>query len=106
MHHMAPLRQAHSALAALPAIAAFVALTAPVHAKPSGAMPSANGAPGPVVHAPSGALRGKAEGSLHVFRGIPYARPPVGALRWRPPLPLARWAGTRDATEFGPACYQ
>lgn len=41
-----------------------------------------------------------------VFRGIPYAQPPVGDLRWKPPVEAARWTGTRDATKFGPACMQ
>jgi para-nitrobenzyl esterase len=58
------------------------------------------------VDAPAGRVRGTAEGDLRVFRGIPYAQPPVGSLRWRPPLPLARWTGMREATEFGAACYQ
>ena len=62
--------------------------------------------PGLVVDAPAGAVRGTAEGDLRVFRGIPYAQPPVGPLRWRPPLPLTRWTGVREATEFGAACYQ
>lgn len=61
---------------------------------------------GPVVDAPSGAVRGSAEGDLNVFRGVPYAVPPVQAMRWRPPAPLARWKGVRAATEFGPACVQ
>jgi len=69
-------------------------------------MSEASGGPGPVVDAPAGAVRGTAEGDLHVFRGIPYAQPPVGSLRWRPPLPMARWKGVREATEFGAACYQ
>ncbi|MEX3956291.1 carboxylesterase/lipase family protein [Trinickia sp. EG282A] len=43
---------------------------------------------------------------LHVFRGIPYAAPPIGELRWREPQPVARWAGVRDAREFGPRCMQ
>lgn len=44
--------------------------------------------------------------NLIFFRGIPYAAPPVGDLRWRPPQPLARWAGVRKAEELSPACPQ
>ena len=61
---------------------------------------------GPIVTTQGGALQGSAEGNLRVFRGIPYAQPPVGALRWKPPLPADRWNGVRDATEFGSACFQ
>jgi len=61
---------------------------------------------GAIADAPAGRMKGTIEGNLHVFKGIPYARPPVGALRWKPPLPLARWHGVRETTEFGPACFQ
>jgi para-nitrobenzyl esterase len=60
----------------------------------------------PVVDAPSGAVQGRTEGDLRVFKGIPYAKPPVGALRWRPTVSLPRWQGVRQATAFGPACVQ
>lgn len=60
----------------------------------------------PVVEAPAGALRGEALGGVNVFRGIPYAQPPVGRQRWRAPVAAARWDGVRDATRFGPACHQ
>ncbi len=43
---------------------------------------------------------------ISVFRGLPYAAPPTGDLRWRPPSPLIPWSGIRDATSFGPACPQ
>jgi para-nitrobenzyl esterase len=43
---------------------------------------------------------------LRVFLGIPFAKPPIGALRWRPPRDLARWQGIRAATAFGPHCMQ
>ena len=66
----------------------------------------ANAAPAPVVNAPAGRLKGTAQDGLHVFKGIPYAKPPVGRLRWRPPAPMARWRGVRHAQAFGPACYQ
>jgi para-nitrobenzyl esterase len=62
--------------------------------------------PGPAVNAPAGKVRGTYEQDVGVYRGIPYAKPPVGALRWRPPAPMARWAGERRATDFGPACVQ
>ncbi len=70
-------------------------------------MPAAsNSKSGPIVNAPAGAVEGQMEGDLRVFKGIPYALPPVGARRWRPPSPMPRWAGVRKATEFGPACFQ
>jgi para-nitrobenzyl esterase len=54
----------------------------------------------------AGSVDGSVDGSVHAFKGIPYARPPVGALRWRAPEPPERWDGERDATSFGPACVQ
>jgi para-nitrobenzyl esterase len=53
-----------------------------------------------------GALAGVSEGAIDTFRGMPFAAPPVGALRWRPPRPAASWAGVRSAAAFGPACLQ
>jgi len=61
---------------------------------------------GPVVDAPAGKIEGQMDGKLRVFKGIPFAAPPVGQARWKPPSPMPRWAGIRKATEFGPACYQ
>ncbi|MER6379012.1 carboxylesterase family protein [Streptomyces sp. NPDC001250] len=57
---------------------------------------------GPVVRTPHGAVRGRYEKGLAVFRGIPYAAPPVGPLRFRPPEPAEPWDGVRDAGAFGP----
>jgi para-nitrobenzyl esterase len=58
------------------------------------------------VTAPAGAVRGTTEGEIASFKGIPFAAPPVGEMRWRPPAPPARWTGTRDATRYGAACVQ
>ena len=51
-----------------------------------------------------GTLEGEMQGGIRVFRGIPFAAPPVGALRWAPPQPAASWQGVRDATKFGADC--
>jgi len=47
-----------------------------------------------------------ANGAVRVFEGIPYAAPPVGALRWQAPQPAAVWTGVRKADQFGARCYQ
>lgn len=59
-----------------------------------------------VIVAPAGPLAGTALGDLNVFKGIPYAVPPLGAARWTPPQPMPPWSDVREATEFGPACFQ
>jgi para-nitrobenzyl esterase len=61
---------------------------------------------GPVAGTAGGAVRGLANGAVDEFLGIPYAAPPVGALRWRPPQPAASWSGVRDATQFASHCPQ
>ncbi len=58
----------------------------------------------PVVRIAAGALQGARSGGAESFRGIPYARPPVGDLRWRAPAAVAAWAGTRDAGAYGGRC--
>ncbi len=60
----------------------------------------------PVIDAPAGKVEGQWEGKLRVFKGIPFALPPVGQARWKPPAPVPHWAHILKATEFGPACYQ
>src|SRR5690242_15959858 len=61
---------------------------------------------GPRVWTTEGRVRGLVKGGVMEFLGVPYAAPPVGDLRWRPPEPHASWSGTRDATAFGPTCAQ
>ena len=59
-----------------------------------------------IVQTSKGKLRGSEENGLAVFRGIPFAQPPTGPLRFRAPQPLDPWTGERDATEFGPISMQ
>ena len=60
-----------------------------------------------VVTLDSGQISAPADPTgIHVFRGIPYAQPPVGPLRWKPAMPVTPWTGIREATSFGPACLQ
>jgi para-nitrobenzyl esterase len=54
----------------------------------------------------SGTLSGVSEGGLSVYKGVPFAAAPVGELRWRPPVDVASWTGTRKADAFAPACMQ
>lgn len=60
----------------------------------------------PLVESPMGAFRGTASGGVEVFRGIRYAKPPVGALRWRDPVPAPRPDGVVDASSFGAVAPQ
>ncbi len=60
----------------------------------------------PVIETSQGKLSGRVEAGVARFLGIPYARPPVGALRFRPPQPPEPWPGVRDATAFGASAPQ
>jgi len=60
----------------------------------------------PVVNAPAGSMKGLREGDANVFRAIPYALPPVGERRWRPPAAMPRWQGVRPVQTMGVACLQ
>lgn len=53
-----------------------------------------------------GALKGVVAGDVVAFKGIPFAAPPVGDLRWKAPRPVAAWSGVRDASTFGSTCLQ
>src|SRR5882724_10203476 len=61
---------------------------------------------GPQVKTTSGVVEGKSDGPVNAFLGIPYAAPPVGDLRWKPPAPAAKWTDVRKATDFGSHCLQ
>jgi para-nitrobenzyl esterase len=62
--------------------------------------------PAPPVRTLSGLVQGANEQGVRVYKGIPFAAPPVGDLRWRDPQPVAPWAGVRDAQSFAPICPQ
>ncbi|MFO1183361.1 MAG: carboxylesterase family protein [Bauldia sp.] len=80
--------------------AAFVALLA--LAAPAGAQTPA----GPLFAVPGGTIRAALEGDVVAAKGIPYAAPPLGRLRWRAPQPVVAWEGVRDATRYGADCMQ
>ncbi|HYS46748.1 MAG TPA: carboxylesterase family protein, partial [Rhizomicrobium sp.] len=60
----------------------------------------------PVVTTADGRVEGLSKRGVSQFLGIPYAKPPVGALRWMPPQPAAKWTAVRKADKFGPTCAQ
>lgn len=81
--------------------AALLLLVAPA-ANASAANPDHGGAP--LVRVNTGVLQGERAAGVDSFLGVPYARPPVGPLRWRPPQPAQPWSGVRLATSYGNRC--
>ena len=69
-------------------------------------VPPSASASEPVVNVDDGSLRGVTEGAVQSWKGIPFAAPPVGELRWRAPQPAAKWDGVRDADQYGSDCMQ
>jgi para-nitrobenzyl esterase len=103
--HPASWRRARLATACCAALAALTLAATGATAAKAGAAASGSGA-APIVTTHDGAVRGKTAGTVDEFLGIPYAAPPTGNLRWRPPAPPAGWRGVRAATSFGPSCPQ
>src|ERR1700759_632974 len=58
----------------------------------------------PTASTADGAVRGVGAAGVDEFLGLPYAAPPTGGLRWRPPQPPSGWKGVRDATRFAASC--
>jgi para-nitrobenzyl esterase len=88
------------------ALASLIGLALAVSSAP---LASATGTPeqgGVVVRTDAGAVRGTAGKDYRLFQGVPFAAPPVGALRWADPAPVRPWHGTRDATAPGNQCEQ
>jgi len=91
------------------ACAGMTALTLSVVATPAAAGSvgvASDSRVNPVVATHGGVVRGVAVAGGYAFRGLPYAAPPTGDRRWRPPQPPASWTGIRDATHYGPSCPQ
>src|SRR5579885_1571784 len=65
--------------------------------------PMAHAAP---VKTDAGLVRGVSQDGVTAYKGIPFAAPPVGELRWREPQPVTPWAGVRQADRFSPECMQ
>jgi para-nitrobenzyl esterase len=107
---MTASRSRRAALAAACGVAlASLTLTAAgaTAAETGGATAAASGSgAAPIVTTADGAVRGTAGPEGDAFLGLPYAAPPTGNLRWRPPQPPAHWRGVRDATSFAPSCPQ
>src|SRR5689334_14883534 len=59
-----------------------------------------------IVKVDGGEISGITDAGVRVFKGIPFAAPPVGNLRWKAPQPAAAWTGVRKADAFGPLCMQ
>ncbi|MDX1938698.1 MAG: carboxylesterase family protein [Flavihumibacter sp.] len=60
----------------------------------------------PIVQTANGMIRGAASGAVQIFKGIPFAAPPVGNLRWKAPQPVANWTGTKECTRFAASPFQ
>ena len=65
-----------------------------------------NDKPQTVVSVEGGKVEGVVENNITVFKGIPFAKPPVGNLRWKAPQPVKKWEGVLKADKFAPACPQ
>ena len=81
-------------------------LLVPVFAATGARGAEINGKSAPQVETTQGSLEGVWVDASEVYRGIPYAKPPVEDLRWQPPQPVDAWSGVRPAKTFGPACPQ
>ena len=79
----------------VPALVLLILVCVPSHAFGS-----------PLVRIAQGALAGTSKDGVLAFRAIPYAAPPIGALRWKAPAAPKAWRGVRDAAAFGPVCPQ
>lgn len=99
---MTTISRRRSMTSLLPPAGLLVALCAGCNTPPPAQAPAAP----TVVTTKAGALEGVLSSDTLVFKGVPYAEPPLGDKRWRPPVAPAAWTGVRPATRFGPTCWQ
>jgi para-nitrobenzyl esterase len=104
--NMTQWRRARPAAACCAALAALTLAAAGATAATAATAAASGSGTAPIVTTGDGAVRGTTAGAVDEFLGIPYAAPPTGNLRWRPPQPPAEWGGVRDATQFAPSCPQ
>ena len=98
--------QKSSVVAVMALLAALISAQSIVHAeaaKPPRFYPAVASGP---IKTRSGMLVGLKQGKITAFLGVPYATPPVGRLRWRPPMAVESWQGERKADRFAPSCMQ
>src|SRR6516165_4548428 len=76
------------------------------HLKEAHKHPAPVGSPNAAIVTEDGPLKGLETSATDAFLGIPYAKPPVGNLRWMPPQPHGKWKGVFQATQFGNFCPQ
>jgi para-nitrobenzyl esterase len=93
-------------IAAAVSVAAAALMAGAGRAAASPASPGQGPGRAPIAHTADGWVRGTTAGATAEYLGIPYAAPPVGALRWQPPWPAAPWRGIRQATSLAPHCPQ
>jgi para-nitrobenzyl esterase len=84
----------------------FLFLLAVIPVTASAQMPGCAANEPDIACTQQGAVRGVVESDMLAFKGIPYARPPVGPLRWKPPEAAEAWSGERDGSRFGAICPQ
>ncbi len=84
----------------------FIILLLTSFKMPQTAAQLTNGAKAPRVKLANGILEGTLDSGIRTFKGVPFAQPPVGHLRWREPQPPKNWTGVRQADRFGPRPMQ
>jgi para-nitrobenzyl esterase len=86
--------------------AVSISIAVPSYPVSTGSLITLGSPPRESVKLDSGLISGSTVGDVRVFKGIPFAQPPIGELRWKPPLRVKPWTGIRPCNDFGPSCPQ